>query len=382
MAQLQYRSSTDFLSTNSQAFDFQYQTFSKSASFDNEGKELVSASNDHFTVKSITLKYSKSFYPKIETALAAKFQNLKSELNEKSLSKSGFESVSLLGKYLFINKKFLKMAAGVHLKKATFSNVRYEETTPPPTDELVLGDDGLEYGIDYLTTYNDKYFKYDLKLGYNKPSSNLSSELLYNLETIYSFTKTFLIAGIGGIYSLKNDPYSETPSLKPQISRQNSYLFNSTNREKTYLYAGIEHAFSNFIMGFKAENTFTGKSTDKGSTIALNLRWEKNIPPPQIKNLSPDETLSSEYFAQGFVAALSKSKKFAKINIGFDHRIKLGTFINIYNIHNYTRKIPAARGQVIKVDSYWSIVKLSPKKDPTPIQVGDLVQAYSNDSDR
>jgi len=390
-AALQHRSATDILSLNSKAFEFQNQNFFKNSSYDDAGSKVTVAEGEDFSVSDMTLKYSQGFYPKFEGTFLGTFRKVKSESTTSNATKSGPESVGFEGKYLFLNKKIVKSAAGLHVKKALYSNTRYDASTTPPANEVVLGDDGPEYGLDYLATYYDKYFKYDAKLGYNKPSSSLSSEILYNAEAVYSFKNYFILAGIGGIYSLKTDPHSDSPSLKPSISRGNSYLFNSTNREKSYLYAGTQYAFGNFIIGIKAETILSGRSTDKGSTISFNFRWENNVtktdvrPQPQsIRQKSQQENLPLEFtekhFAEGFVAKISNTGNLIRINIGSDQRLELGTRIGIFNINDYARGIPIATGRVMEIGNNWSIMRINNRLDQSTIEVGYLARAYADQS--
>lgn len=376
----QRRNAAEVMPLNSQAIELQYQTFSKKSSYDEQGTELILSSGESFSVNDWTLKYSKGFYPNFEGTFLTTFRSVKSESLNASASKSGIESLGAEGKYLFkINKKF-KSAAGLHLKKAMFTNTHYDTSTNAPLDQVALGDDGLEYGIDYLATYYDKYLNYNFKFGYNKPSSNLSSELVYDAEAVYPIKTFFITAGLGGIYSLKNDPYTDTPNLKPAISRGNSYLFNSINREKVDLNAGVQYAIGEFIIGLKGETILSGKSTDKGNTIYFNVRWEDNTSQPKIQQEATPFDFADKYFAEGFVEKISNSGNFIKINMGQDRQIQTGTYVDVFSLNNYTKGIPIATGKVIKVGPNWSIVNLEKRPSKSLIQIGFLARFYSDNS--
>lgn len=373
-ASLSHRSEAEILSVNSQAIDLQYQKFVKKASYDQTGAELISSEGDKFSVSDWKLKYTNGIYSQFEASTWANFRNVNSETQTSSAVNSGLESIGLGVKYLFFSKIKFKNALGLRFKKAMYTNMHYDNANPPPSDKVALGDDGLEMGVDYLITYFDKFFKYDFKLGYNKPA-NLSSELIFNAGAVYSFTYTFLSAGIGGIHSLNNDPYTDTPSLKPVISSGTSRLFNSINREKNFLYAGAEYAVGDFILGLKGESIFSGKSTDKGETISLNIRWEKNEI-AQTSNGEVSHAGSENYFAEGFVEKVSKSGNMVKINIGSEKGLALGVHVDVFNINDDSRSHPMATGTVIKIGPTWSIVTINKRYKELPIQTAFLVKAF------
>jgi hypothetical protein len=210
----------------------------------------------------------------------------------------------------------------------------------------------------------------------NKPSSTLSSELVYNAELVYNFSSAALFSGIGGISSLKNDPYSSSPINKPIISTGNDRLFNSINREKQYLYAGVQYAFGDFIVGLKGETILSGVSTDKGNTISLNIRWEKLVQPPLVKSVVEKVGMVQDYFADGFVERLSTSKKLIKVNVGSDKNIKVGDSADIYSVDDYGLRMPIATGSVIEVNENACFVRIVKRFKNSTIDVGRLVRFY------
>lgn len=369
-AALRYRSGTEVMTENSEAVEFQYQTFTRKLSYDEEGVELIPAEGESFSVDDWTVKYTRGIFSEFETSFLTKFRTVKSEAPNSNATNSGLESIGLEGKYVFLSDRKFKNAFELHFKKAMYTNLLYDIANPPPFDKVSLGDDGLEIGVDYLVTYFAKYWKYDFKFGYNKPSSQLSSELVYNAEAVYSLTKFFLLTGIGGIHSLKTDPYTDTPILKPLIGSGNSRLFNSINREKMYLYAGAQYAIGDFIIGLKGETILSGRSTDKGNTISLNVRWEKNEIP------STPQFVKQNYFAEGFVEKVSTSGNMVKINIGFVDKLDRGNNVDIFDINNYARGRPIATGTIIEVGPKWSIVKIDKRFNQSPIKVAYLIKAY------
>lgn len=368
-AALRSRTGTEILSLNSEAIDLHFQSFSKKLSFDESGAQLISADSNSFSVNDWTLKYTRGLYSDLEGSFFGNYRTVKPD-SPTTTSNSGLESIGLEGKYILFARGKYKNAIGLRFKKAMFSNTRYTISTTPPSDKVVLGDDGLEYEFDYLLTFYDKYLKYDFKLGYNKPSSDLSSEIIYNAAAFYYIAKVSLTAGIGGIYSLKNDAYTDSPSSKPLISSGNSRLFNSVNRQKAFFYGGIEYAFTNFIVGFRGESIFSARSTDTGNAFSLNIRWENN----QISDSTGK--IKQNYFTEGFVKQLSTKGLLIKINIGSKKQLTKGDQVDIYSLNDESRSIPLATGTIFEVGPEESIVKIKQKFKNHPIQVACVVKVY------
>ena len=372
LASIDYKSGADLLNAGEDAIKIETNFFTRSSSFDQEGNEVVATPGDSYKVNDLTFKYLVGFSKSYELTTALNLRKINSQSSSTSGSVTGPESFSLAGKYLLYQGRMFKTALGLHFKKALFSNSLYDLSNPAPSDKVALGDDGLEMGVDTFASYNDKYFKYDFQFGYNKPSSSLSSELNYKALAILKMKKWFLTAGLGGIVSLKSDTYSTTPALKPAIESGPSSLFNSINREKSSLYAGIHYSYHNYLWGLNLESIISGKSTDKGQTISLNLLYEKGY--ESQSDLSDVDI--PDYFADGYVSSYAKSGNMLRINIGSNQHLSAGTKIDIFSIHDYNLHSPLASGYVFEVSSEYSIVKIVTRFKSSGFEVGNLVRAY------
>lgn len=370
------RAQTEILSENSDALDLQYKSFTQSSSYDNSGNKLSQNAGDSFTLLDWNFKYSKGIKGKYEASSFLNYRIVKSESQSSSAANSGFESAGFAGKYLIHSDNLLRSMFGVHLKKALFQNTQYTTASPPPSDKVALGDDGLEYGLDYFLTYYSNLKKIDFQIGYNRPASNLSSEITYNIAAIFSANKWAFFGGGGGIFSLKNDSYTNSTSQKPLIGSGNSLLFNSTNREVMFLNAGAQYPIDNFVLGLKGETVISGRSTDKGNSIFFNIRWEPKSVIVANAAISSKDFADHKYFADGFVEKVANKGEYLKINIGLDKKLYLGAFVDIFNINDYAKGIPVATGVISKVDSTTAIVKINTKYSTNPIQMAYLVRVY------
>lgn len=367
---------TEILSDNSEIWDFQFKNFSQSSSFDSTGTKVDQNPGDMFTLHDWKIQYSKGIKERYEASSFLNYRSVKSETQSSSGVNSGLESIGISGKYLIHVDSIIRSAFGIHAKKALYNNTQYTTSFPPPSDKVALGDDGLEYGLDYFQTYYSKLKKFDFQVGYNKPSGTLSSEITYNFDVIFDVNKWSVLSGIGGILSLKNDSYSNALAQKPMIGSGNSRLFNSVNREMMNLHAGVQYPVNNFLLGFKMETVLSGKSTDKGNTFLLNVRWEPKKTNNITTTISANDFADHKYFADGFVEKVANAGEFLKINIGLDKNLYIGAKIDIFNIYDYAKGIPVANGEITQVDAHSSIVKIITKYSSNPIQMAYLVRVY------
>jgi hypothetical protein len=379
-ASIQHRSGTEIMHEDTYALELQNQTFTRTSSYDQSGVTLPQDAGETFVVNDWILKYTKGLDSKLEASFFTNYRGVNYNSTLTNANNYGFEKIGFEGKDVFTVSNNYKMAIGIHFHKSLYTSIRAQNLATPLVDQQALGDDGFGYGLDYFATYFSSHnLKYDFKLGYNKPSNNLSSELPYNSEAIYSFKKLFLLTGFGGIISLKNDPYTGSPTLKPASSSGNSRLFNSINREKQYLYAGAQYTMGNCMLGIKGESVVSGKYTDKGNTISISLRWEdnevlENTPVPKIVEATPDRI--QDYFAEGIVTKVATSGNMIRINIGADRRIAVGIRVDIFHLTDYANEHPLATGTVIEVGPQWAFVKLDNTANRATLHVDYPVRVY------
>ena len=241
-----------------------------------------------------------------------------------------------------------------------------------PDDTLVLGDSGSEYGADLYMTYLQSPWKLDGKIGYSSPANFLSSEINYKLEIMHSFSKLALFGGVEGIYSLKQDEFSEEPGKKAVQKTGGTKLFNSINREYVAPYIGANYSFDKFIIGLQGKTILSGISTDKGNAISLSIGWNSDgITPESVKIGS-----FKEYQIDGSVLKVSAKKNFVRIDQGISTDVEKGMKFDIYQTDYFGGNVLVASGVVYQVGPDWSVIKLLKKYKAVEIKPGFAARGY------
>jgi hypothetical protein len=372
MAAAVHRGGAELLNPSAYAINVNASMFQSSAFYDSDGVETAITEGNKFQMLDVDLAVSYSVSKSLELSAFGKFRQASSTVGEMTYENSGPESIGAEAKYAFPPSENLRYAIGLHYRQTLYTNANYQNATQIPTDEMVLGDSGSEYGGDLYITYISAPWKWDAKIGYSSPTNNLSDEVNYKFEMMYRFTKLGLLAGVEGIYSLKNDEFADEPTLKaPQATRGTS-LFNSVNREKIAPYLGINYAFDHFLMSVKGQTVMSGASTDKGNTIGLNITWNSDgVTPESVKMDS-----FKEYQVDGSVLKISARSNFIRIDQGLSTDVEKGMKFDIYQTDYFGGNILVASGIVYEVGADWSIIKLVKKYKDIEIKPGFAARGY------
>jgi hypothetical protein len=374
LAQMRYRSFGDLIQLDSQAIELKSRSFVKNTSYDDKGAELIATQPSSFKMTDYQLRYTSSYYLNLETSFLVNYRMVESTTSSGVALNSGLESVILENRFLVFNTKKFNHVFTNRIQKSIFTNKIYILPEIPTSEDIALGDEGFGYSFDYSLTYFDKYFNYDFKIGYNVPTTDLSSEIFYQFELHYKMKYGSLLAGLGGVQSLNKDAFTANPNQKPVIATGDSRLFNSVNRENRFLYAGLNLVWGNFLFGFIGESIFSGRSTDTGQALSFNLRWEDNIPLSEEKK---EQLLSQQYvdyLLDGFVEKISKSKKLLRVNVGKNKKVVNGMTVDIFSINNVSKKAVIANGVVIESTQDHCFIRLNTESLGSGIEIGDLVR--------
>lgn len=357
---------------NNGAHLIQLQTsyFKTTGFFDEQGILSSLDAGDSFSLINADFKISYGISNRLEATAGARLRNVSSIKGINSLSKTGAESASIIIKYGLPTVDNLKTAIGVRYRQTLYTNTKYDPPQIAPDTELVLGDDGSEYAIDFYSTYLHSSMKYIGNVSYVSPPNNLSSEIHYKLEAQYLFTSLSFLGGVDGVWSLKNDPY--TSLNKPLISIGATHLFNSTNKEKIAPYIGMNYAFKKFGLGLLAQSVISGKSTDAGNSIAINLSsGTSGVTPESVKIEA-----FKEYHIDGSVLKISARGNFLRIDQGLSSDVEKGMNFDIYQTDYFGGNVLVASGIIIEVGADWSNIKLTKKFKDIEIKPGFAARGY------
>lgn len=369
------RGGAELLNAKAYSVQVDASVFSMTGHFDNDGVLIPKLDNSSYQMIDTDFKISYGLSPNLELALMAKARNVNSSDGTTTAANTGPESVGFEAKYGFPQINQLLYAIGLRYRRTLYTNTLYTNAQIPPMNEVILGDDGSEYGVDFYATYLANPWKLDFKIGYNSPPNDLSSEVLYKLEALYKFTRLSLLVGIEGIYSLKRDQYTETPSLKPLLNTgpsRPSFIFNSINREKNMPYIGANYAFDKFLLGIKAQSIISGRSTDKGNIILASLCWNS----AGVTSESVKIDSFKEYFVEGSVLKVSARGNFIKIDQGLSTDVEKGAKFDIYQTDYFGGNVLVGSGVVFEIGSDWAVIKLTKKYKEIEIKPGFAARGY------
>jgi hypothetical protein len=185
------RGGAELLNAKAYSAAFSVSAFSTTAHLDSEGTEFPLPAGASYRLIDTDFKISYGLSSNLETSLFGKFRNVTSNNGVNSATKTGPESLGVEAKYSFPPIDQLIYAMGLRYRQSLYTNTRYSRTQVPPVDEVILGDDGSEYGVDFYATYLAKPWKLDVMVGYNAPPNDLSSEIVYKSRSPISFFKTW-----------------------------------------------------------------------------------------------------------------------------------------------------------------------------------------------
>ena len=366
------RGGAELLNPKGYAVSSSVSIFQTSGFYDVDGVENTLAEGSEYRLMDVDFSLSYGVSKNLEFTGFGRFRNNSSTVSEVANTKSGPESIGVEAKFAFDPVGSARYALGAHYRQTLYSENSYTQFIQLPADELILGDSGSEYGIDFYMTYLNKSFKWDAKIGYSSPANELSDEINYKLEGMYRFTKLGLLAGIEGISSLKKDTYTEAPTAKPFQATGATHLFNSINREIVAPYIGANYAFEKVLVGIKGQTVMSGRSTDKGSSLMLSMGWtSEGVTPESVKVES-----FKEYQIDGSVLKVSARGNFIRIDQGLSTDVEKGMKFDIYQTDYFGGNELVGSGTVYDVGADWSIIKLSKKYKEIEIKPGFAARGY------
>lgn len=266
---------------------------------------------------------------------------------------TGLQSIYTTFTYAFSPVDSLRYALEGIFRYTPYTN---EEFTAGQSDTtLILGDDGNEYsaglGVSYLFQNNHSI---TLRGGYRRPGIDLSDEVYWQAEGALVWTHVALIAGVDGVTSLENDPYSD--SERPIYNTGHTALYNSSNREWITPYAGMNIALGKeWRVELRAGQVVNGQSTDIGRSFGFQLVRRVEAPDP---TKALDAKFKS-YDIEANVTKVSPKKEFVVIDKGLTEDVQKGMSFDFFEFDYVGGNVLVARGTVISTKSDSAVVRIT-----------------------
>jgi hypothetical protein len=119
----------------------------------------------------------------------------------------GVESLSLGTKYQMRTLGSWGFGWETYYRKTLYSN----SPSLNPTQELTLGDHGQEVAVHFITSFKPfSRMYFSLLAGYKRPPNELSSEIPYLFESVFTGQTWNISLGVEGNFSLKKNKPSDT----------------------------------------------------------------------------------------------------------------------------------------------------------------------------
>lgn len=270
-----------------------------------------------------------------------------------SETSTGVESTFATFTFVFKPVDRLTYALEGFFRFRPFTN---EEGISAQEGDLVLGDEGNVYSGGVVLTYASRTNNFlSGRVGYRSPGMELSREIYWQAEGAIAWKHVALVAGVNGVSSLKNSPYTDTPSERPNFNTGATALYNSINREFIAPYAGVYLALGpNWRIELLGSQVVAGNSTDLGTSFGVSLirRVEK-------KNAERPDLKFKEYDFEASVTKISPKKGYVVIDKGISDDLQKGMKIDFYEFDYVGGNLLLARGVIIKAKAETSIVKIT-----------------------
>ena len=344
--------------------------FYKTASFDVDGNVSNMDPDEEFSMINSDLLLKYGFAPNFEMFGGGRFRIVNSVEQERQLKNTNLESYHVGGKFHFAKAGGFLFALEGDVRNTGYTNNIYTSGSAP-TENIILGDDGLwiKGGGLFTTTLVSGHF-IEGSLHYQLPPDHLSDELLYDLHYLFKGTMATFLLGVDGVISLKNDPFNESASARPQMSTGVTNQFNSINR--SWMRPKVEFGLWGSSWGARlfASRIFSGTSTDEGWSVGAGLTWVAK----GIESTNSLDTDFKEYSDSATISKISPRSNFVKINKGISSNIERGMSVDIYQSDFFGGNILIASGVVFSVESDSSVVKVNKIHRQIPIKKGFVVR--------
>lgn len=275
-------------------------------------------------------------------------------------SSSGPESVFATGLFAFDPVNRIQFAIEGLYKYRPYEDKEINLTSYDRED-IVLGEKGNEYSIGLAASYTSATKNFiSLRGGFRDPGTEVSNEIYYQAEGALGWKYFALVAGVDGVFSMKDDPYTDDPLNKPAYNRGNSEMYHGINREYMSPYLGANIALGKFWRAeIRGSQVISGRSTDMGTQFGINLVYRKETAPEMLL-----DGKFKTYDIEAAVTKVSKQKNFVEIDKGLSSEVYKGMRVDLFEFDYLGGNVLVARGVVMQVKVDSAVIKISTRFNP------------------
>jgi len=361
LAQTSYVPPARVLKPNSYEIMAETRFWQSASRFDSDGEEVPFLGDESFSYLEGEIIGRFAATKELQFTFGANFRQNAASVESpvgsqtyESISSSGVQAISAIMTYGFEPVEKITYALEGFYRYNPYKNSRWDATDP--TAELVLGDDGGEYGVGLIASYTSPNKNYlSFRGQYKRPGKEISTELTWDVQGAIAWTNFALIAGVQGVQSLNQDAYSEDPLTKPAINTGGSNLYNSVNRQYVAPYVGANIALGKkWRIETRYQTVMNARSYDSGSliSVALATRTEPD-------NRASIDQAFKEYDIEASVVKLSPKKQFVIIDKGLAQNVQKGQRFDLFHFDYVGGNILLGRAVVIQVNAEQAVLKLT-----------------------
>jgi hypothetical protein len=250
-----------------------------------------------------------------------------------------------------------------------YTNREFDPLTDNP-NKIILGDSGNELAVGLALNHEAPSNRFStLRMGYRRPGIDLSPEVYWVAEFAKAWKHVALLAGVDGVFSLRQDPFDEITADRPRLNTGATRLYNAQNREWINPYIGLNFALGKtWRLELRGSQVVSGKSTDLGQSFGINL----------IKRMDKDplilvDSKFKSYDLEANVTKVSPQKEYVIIDMGLTDDVFKGMRIDLFENDYLGGNILVASGVVIKTKSRSSVVRITNRYNMTKVLKEGLI---------
>lgn len=273
-----------------------------------------------------------------------------------SVSSSGVQAITGGFQYSFKPVERLHYSLLGFGRFMTYGNSTYDASTDDPTKNLVLGDEGPDYGAGLVVTYAHPKDRFLTVRGlYRRPGKELSPELDWLVEGALSWRYFALVLGVEGVQSLNQDAYTKDPENKPQFNTGGTALYNSINRQYIAPYAGFNIGLGlTWRIEVRYQQVLNARSYDTGSLISVSLGRRVDSNPTAMIDKK-----FKEYDIEASITKVSPKKQYVIIDKGLSSDVTKGQRFDIFHTDYLGGNVLLGTGVITQVNADQAVMKIT-----------------------